>query len=346
MSALTATSGALSQLRGQAESLGGIFQRMAAPFNQFTQALNPSVVQALGRAFHDMNAVIGIVAQEITAAFIPVVRAVSSMMIPLMKQLAPMISLIANTLGVLLTAALRPIIMAMTNWFKLIQPFVEIFYKMLSMLQGFSAIMSVFQATIGAVINVIVAFIKSLGIEKMADLAVKVVKSFTQALILATVALLKFIGANDAIRSLLEATDPNKAVGMGVHPAQYKSIENVGKDVYLRAFQAGLGGEKQKKPEDWLGEIHGQIQDMMNKDPMSVLKDFAAQTSIQIASEFTKMMPQWGVQIAQAVAQAIRNIMPALPGGGVRLPKAPPVVVPPRGIGPGAIGDFIGQFLK
>ena len=336
MSALTAAQGGLQQLTGAAQNLGGIFERMAQPFNQFTQALNPALVQQLNRAFHDMNAVIGIVAQEVTAAFIPVVKSVSSMLIPLMKTLAPIVSMLASTLGVLVTSALRPIIMAFTNLYRLLTPFYEIFIKLMSVFQAFSIIMTLFQTVFGALVRVVVELLRGLGLDKFVDVAVKVLKTFVQAIVLATAALLKFVGARAALADLLAAVDPNRAVGMGVaNSPAFKSIEQMGRDQMLEAFRASGAKEQDKKAEDWLKEIHGEIADIMAKDSGQVIKDFAVTAAQEIVKSLMAIAPQMAGTFATAIANAIKGAMPALPGLGIPgMPPAPPGKVVPRMLDP------------
>ena len=335
MSALTAAQGGLQQLTGAAQNLGSIFDRMAQPFNQFTQALNPALVQQLNRAFHDMNAVIGIVAQEVTAAFIPVVKSVSSMLIPLMKTLAPIVSMLASTLGVLVTAALRPIIMAFTNLYRLLTPFYEIFLKLMSVFQAVSIIMTLFQTVFGALVQVAVELLRGMGLDKFVDAAVKVMKTFVQAIVLATAALLKFVGARQALADLFNATNPNKAVGMGVaNSPAFKSIEQMGRDQMLEAFRASGAKEQNKKAEDWLADINKQIGDIMAKDSGQVIKEFAVTAAAEVIKSLMAAAPQMAATFATAIAQAIKGAMPALPGLGIPGMPAQPGKVVPRALDP------------
>jgi phage-related protein len=248
--------GSLNSMNAQVDKISGAFQSLTNYFSQFTQYINPALVDNLNRAFRDMYAVVGIVASEFTAVLTPIVRDMASAMLPLARQIAPLIaqlaSAMADRIGALITLFAKisdmfaiqiSIIVELIS--KLTAPFLslvgmltEVATLFKPMLESFSTSMSAFGTVLQAIITILQAallpiFMTLNAIMLPINIALKVFAGLLNLVLTPIQAVLELFSGvmNDIIRTITFVVEFIQNVVMGLLESFFAMFKGPGQAI-------------------------------------------------------------------------------------------------------------------
>lgn len=239
------------------------FQAVTSAITPFVTALSPVSLEVFGEAIRDLQATVGSAFQDIFPIFTGVVRQISDTIAPLMDTLRPIFTDLAGVLGNLLAVQVRTLAEIFASLVPLLQFLMPIVQVLGTLLMGLNMI---FRALFIAITEVWKAFLTALGFDaggfkEAMDSFRKTILKATAAIIVFIAKVLKFFGANDAIKALKKAFEPAQAgARKTAAPREFGivGIEEIFKNAMLAAAGAG-GGAEVKTAEDHLAGIGQQL---------------------------------------------------------------------------------------
>ena len=327
----TSGPGAASSLTGlssAAGALGGKFTEIVNFASRFVQAIDPNIIAELNRAFRDLDAVIGVALRPVILAAVSIVRNFAASIFEAMIRLQPIVEKVANTIA----TALQPAFDALGTVIEGLMPVFDVIADALIFVATLFSDLANFMRPL---INVIVELGRQLfatiaalfgvesiggGLKSLFDEIRSALQEFLKAIILVTATVARFLGASKVLDAIIKGLQPKErkdATGAAVaEGAQFKSIESLGRDVYLKAFQASTygKGEEPKKAEDFLAGILTQVQDIASgKSTLDDLPQVIRDVSTNIIAVGT---------LIQGLVQWVQNRFPSTTLGGDTNAKA------------------------
>ena len=268
--------GALATMTGALASVAG-----------FVSVIDPTAVEMMQAAMKSIAATIG-------QALIPVITAMTDVLIeaadtiaPLMAELAPSIALMASQLGEALIPVVRAIVDLFAAWVPMLDVlmpilgvFTDIMLALVNLFRVFVAILTVVMQSIAALFG---ADFKA-GIDTFRS----AIKEATRAIILFAVRMAMLFGSREVAESIKKAFSPVAAGGRAVPaPKDFgmAGIEDILKEQNLLAAQAISG--KPTNTEDWLEGISAQIDKIMEQQKSlgQIIREAANNLPRNIAEE-------------------------------------------------------------
>lgn len=292
--------GMLAGLAGAATGVVGTFNQATGAAKGFVEAFAPSTVLVFQQALGDLAAVIGSALEPVIQSATEIVKDFSSVLLPLMRDLRPVIEQVTGALGEVAKVLISSFAVTMKALAPVIKLVADLFVAMTPIFQAASAAIA---GAVEALKYIGTAIMEALGAD-LSDVGGRVrdaMESVAEAALVASAALLKLInaGLGDAfikgVQNALGANDTAKArkeldaFGGGPLPkqgveredatgmkamtnARFVSIGDFGKQVALAAAVAGGGGGRPKTSEEWLAKISSSLDKLNGLDREAVWK--------------------------------------------------------------------------
>lgn len=234
--------------------LGGVdaFSKLTSFAGSFVSAVNPALMQQLGLAFKDLQAVIGVGLQPIIAAAIPIVRAFADSLQPVMQALLPtfdqfaqsMISLSGPIISLVIEAfaALEPVMATVTAaveaWAAILTslaPVISTVFK--EVIYRITQVATTFQWLVGKLLS----WIPGTG-----DAGKKLMESADSA---QKTADLYYQGQSNVQKAVKAPVQKGAAAGAAAQAASFKGISEFGKGLMQAAFSSSTQAAALKTAE-------------------------------------------------------------------------------------------------
>ena len=234
--------------------LGGVdaFSKLTSFAGSFVSAVNPALMQQLGLAFKDLQAVIGVGLQPIIAAAIPIVRAFADSLQPVMQALLPtfdqfaqsMISLSGPIISLVVEAfaALEPVMAVVTAaveaWAAILTslaPVISTVFK--EVIYRITQVATTFQWLVGKLLS----WIPGTG-----DAGKKLMESADSA---QKTADLYYQGQSNVQKAVKAPVQKGAAAGAAAQAASFKGISEFGKGLMQAAFSSSTQAAALKTAE-------------------------------------------------------------------------------------------------
>ena len=259
-SAISAAGGALTAFAGAAGAAVSSISQLTGMVSSFVSAINPSLIQALGRAMHDLNASIG---QAFTGAMeeaIGYVRELGAIINPLAQELQPIITQFAEVM--------RELAISQVQMFAEVLRSAAPLIKLLA--DGLQAVVPLISSWLTVLQAGIKSFAEWIG-SLFGNSVQNGMKTFQDALrqlaihtLVAAATLAKFFGANGFITNLRDALrggrrESAEGLGVGSNPQQ-QDFMSYARQSMLAALLAGPGDQKKQTEQEWRDEALKQLE--------------------------------------------------------------------------------------
>lgn len=294
------------------------FEKIVDIASSFVSALDPALVEDLGRKFRDLNAVIGVALRPIVDVAREIVKNLSDHMLPIMKKLEPIVDKISRAIQDGLNQAIEDMALFLEGMLPTMNKMSDAAVVLIGILQDVYEVFNIMMRTISALIgnefNELAGGTRSVKeiMESLRNTVREVITNFMMLAARLMMAMGWFKSLETFVRRGLK-TDEGQAKkdesgGLAVAMnAAFKSIGDLSKSVQLEAFRASAQDTKAKNPaeksNDLLEGIRKQIFDMMSKGD-------SREGDILEAVQAVKNMRDWLIEMVPT-SEAVREWMTA-----------------------------------
>lgn len=284
---------------------------MTAAVAPFVEALNPGLLEQFNVVLRNLQATIGYAFEPIIAQAVATLRTWSGMLMPLMRELRPVMADLAHTVGEVLIAALGVLI----NWVRAVmftvKPFVGIVTGTIRIM---AQLMDVVTLVHGVLMETVASFF---GVDEATKTLSNVFDWFrnmlfkcVSAVALVTTGLLKMVGATEMIAKMRAAVERRIAEKTGVagglvaapRDVSTGGPEDIARRMAERAFAAVAGAGAAKTDVDLLTGILDAIKEGEAVDWKAVIRD-GVKAGIEAAG---RLVP--GFETARRIAGPIADV--------------------------------------
>ena len=217
------------------------FNKLVSFAGSFVEAVNPALMQQLGMAFKDLQAIIGVGLQPIIAAAIPIIRAFADKLQPVMQALMPTFDKLAQSMIELS----GPIITLVIEMFGALEPVIEMvsvsFQAWAGVLTAATPIIAaVFKELIYRITQIVTTFQWFIGkiiswIPGTGDTGKKLMESASAA---SKTADLYYQGESKVQKAIEAPVKKGAAAGAAAKSASFSGISDFGKNLMQQAFSS------------------------------------------------------------------------------------------------------------
>lgn len=294
----------LTKFAGSFNQLTAMFETMGNSIGKFVSAINPGLMQIFNQTMQSLNATIGVALEPVMQALIPVVQGVADAMLPLMRQLAPIIGVVTKSFEIVA----QKMIDGFAAIFQALMPVIDIVGKMVGVFAqivgtGIATVLQLVASLLEDLVSALTELLaKSLGVDvkDAADALVRAFQQLVRNVVLVAAKLMMMVGFTKGVDALIKAVSGagakrESAVGLAVaQNPQFKSIEEVGRGVQQAAFAASImGGKKEMKTEDYLAGITDQLKDIRAGIGVEELKKEIIETLTALPTKMVKAIKEW-----------------------------------------------------
>jgi hypothetical protein len=255
--------GIVTGLAGVFGQLTQSIQGVVGTLGQFVQAISPSTMLAFSQAMRDVQATIGSAFTGAVQIVTSVVREIGGILLPVMQKLTPIVNVLANAFGTVLTAQVRvlaTLLDALAPILELVADLMGLYANLLSDLLGIVA------AAIRTISTVLQTFFGGTAgdIKDVFKGFLDVIRQVVKALVTFAATLAVFAGFRDTVRAFgvaiaKEARDrEERAAGLKAaanNPA-ISDVLSIGKQQQQASFiAAGGAGSRDKSDTEYLKEM-------------------------------------------------------------------------------------------
>ena len=228
------------------------FNKLVSFAGSFVEAVNPALMQQLGLAFKDLQAIIGVGLQPIIAAAIPIIRAFADKLQPVMQALMPTFDKLAQSMIQLS----GPIITLVIEMFGALEPVIE---TVSVSIQAFAGILTavtpimaaVFKELIYRITQIVTTFQWFIGkiiswIPGTGDTGKKLMESASAA---SKTADLYYQGESKVQKAIEAPVKKGAAAGAAAKTASFTGISDFGKNLMQQAFSSSTQAAALKTAE-------------------------------------------------------------------------------------------------
>ena len=229
------------------------FNKLVSFAGSFVEAVNPALMQQLGMAFKDLQAIIGVGLQPIIAAAIPIIRAFADKLQPVMQALMPTFDKLAQSMIELS----GPIITLVIEMFGALEPVIE---TVSVSIQAFAGILTavtpiiaaVFKELIYRITQIVTTFQWFIGkiiswIPGTGDTGKKLMESASAA---SKTADLYYQGESKVQKAIEAPIKKDASAGAAAKSASFSGISDFGKNLMQQAFSSSTQASAQKTAEN------------------------------------------------------------------------------------------------
>jgi len=262
--------------------LGG----MGAALGQFVGAFSPALMEQFSMAMKDVTAVIGQALAPVLQVLTGIVREVGAVLNPVMKELQPVFDKLAKALASLLV----PIIENAAAMLQTLLPIITLLADALTALTPLFRVLSVLQAGLVELFKDMMASLLGSVDTKGAMASFKSAMEETAKVLIRTAAhIARAFGALGFIEGMIKGIEGKTAkkqssVGMAApQGATVTDLSGYGNTVATAAFAAtGDLGDKEKKTEEWLKDIAGDLKGIKTGPSMLMQKLEELQGKVEV----------------------------------------------------------------
>jgi hypothetical protein len=229
------------------------FNKLVSFAGSFVEAVNPALMQQLGLAFKDLQAIIGVGLQPIIAAAIPIIRAFADKLQPVMQALMPTFDKLAQSMIELS----GPIITLVIEMFGALEPVIE---TVSVSIQAFAGILTavtpiiaaVFKELIYRITQIVTTFQWFIGkiiswIPGTGDTGKKLMESASAA---SKTADLYYQGESKVQKAIEAPVEKGASAGAAAQKASISGISDFGKNLMQQAFSSSTQASAAKTAEN------------------------------------------------------------------------------------------------
>jgi phage-related protein len=267
--------GLLSPLTDLVTSFTATLKKLTEPFEKitdlaahFVQNIDPAILNDLNRKFRDLNATVGLALRPIIDTTREIVKYLSDRLLPIMRQLQPLVEKISSAVGGALMDAID-------NFAKTAQAMMPTFQQITEVLTGVVRIVM----DINTALIAFGRFISELATNAMGGMkgSVEGVRDFMDKLrqriqeligtiIMFVARLMLALGFADSVKALLKSLergagpakkDESGGLAVALNP-MFKSISDLSRSIQQEAFAASSGSTG-KRPDEAAAEFLGNI---------------------------------------------------------------------------------------
>ncbi len=224
-----------------------------------TSAFDPSAVMMLDHALTDVSAVIGSALSPVLRVTTDVVRAFSDALLPVMNDLAPILSEVAAVVG----QVLMPVFGALSSALRPVIAVFSILLPPLQMLGDFAKFASViFSGFMTAISEAFSAMFNWKGVGAVVDNARTGFQKFTAAVIVAAGTLAKLLGANSFLRGMIDSLGANKGASFNIQAvknAQVTDAMSFNRQLATNAAMASMAPDAMSGEDKWRADVLKQL---------------------------------------------------------------------------------------
>lgn len=278
----------------------GQIKRLVAPFEQLTNiathfvaVLDPSLVEDLTRKFRDLNAVIGVAMRPVVETAREIVKYLSDRLLPVMRELQPIISDLSDAVGDALKQGIDDMINFLRSAMPTLKALKDFVVGLIHVLQDVWQLFMTLGKTITEIITGALGGFGT-GTKTVTDLMKEfrdAVREVIKNLILFAARLMLSFGFTRGVDALMKGLERQRAPaeqsgGMAVAiNSAFKSAGELSKNALLEAFRASTMTQKAKNPaeetNEWLGKI---------KEELAALKTAGASEDHPLVKKINSML--------------------------------------------------------
>lgn len=257
-----------SGISAAANIVVGPFQSLAGAVGPFVQALNPSLMMQLGRAFESLQATIGVALMPVVEVLIGGIRQAAGVLLPAMQAMAPVMRTIAQTVIQLLMPAFRLISSIVTSLAPVFQLIADMAKELASGINALSVIGRALAETFASWLKTL--FGGQDGMKSFLGKFRDAIHSVVEALLKLTAYIAKAFGGFDFIQRMADnlrkiAGGEGKEGGAAHAPKEvgFKTFEDISKTMAQAAFIAQPGGVTEEETEiAWLEKLANSLEEV------------------------------------------------------------------------------------
>lgn len=326
-----AAGGALTAFAGAAGAAVSSISQLTGAVSNFVSAISPSIVQALGRAMHDLNAAIG---QAFTGAMeeaVGYVRELGSIINPLAQELQPIIRQFAEIMRSLAVPYIELYATVLRAMMPAFQLFADLLQAVVPVLQAYMVILAAVIQTLGEWVGSLFDNGMRSAVKSLQDALMNLAKF----IVLAFARIAQFFGATDMLKNLEEQLRggkraDNTGLGVGSNPQQ-QDFMSAARQSMLASLLAGNRDDKKQTEEQWreqIADVLKQVRDGQSDAIAKALEAAKEKIAEAIAEGVQKAFTESGV--GRFIASVNGAVSPQSTVGAVATAGLGPMGIPIR----------------
>lgn len=280
-----AASGLIQGFSGAIGGLTAAIGSAAKGLDTFVSALSPGLMEQFNRAIDNLNATIGVAFTGVFSTFIGVLQEAGGVLLPVMQQLQPIITLLAQTIGQVVIFQVKIFAASLAGLMPFFQMLANVLNKVVDALSPVFAFLAGWEA-LGSIVADLITML-----ETPINYLIAGFKKCNEAILLFIIGIAKAIGYTKFVDGAKSALAKNTQ--SGEHAAgsvSLKGLESLNKDIQKLAFSASGGGPDGGPQSD-------------NEKLLKAIEDASP-------NETVTLIRQELIEIKQAILSAINHVTP------------------------------------
>jgi methyl-accepting chemotaxis protein len=303
----------------------GQMKMMIVPFEQltdiashFVKAIDPALVDDLGRKFRDLNAVIGVAMRPMVDVAREVTKDLSDKLLPIMRKLEPMIQELSQAIGDVLIQSFDDMSIMINGMMPTLRMIKDVMVGVIDIMKDVWSSFTAFSRGLAEMVKGTMSGLIGEGksVKDVMKELRETVRNLIKDMILFSARLMASFGWTKGIEGLIKGlgktgkSEKEESGGTAVlmNPA-FKAIGDLAKSVQLEAFRASAYGDDKKKDPaeqavEFLGQIKGELEKLIaNGDDgtnktVNEIKDLVAlvkekMPTVEKIKESAEMAQKW-----------------------------------------------------
>lgn len=318
----------------------------------FVNEFDPSLVKDLSSKFRDLNAVIGVALRPIVDVARDVVKSLSDHLLPVMRQLEPIVQDLANNVAGYLIGSFDDLGNLLSDMMPIFRSAAEILKSLLGTLSDVGVLFRVFRMAIQDVLanllglngggsgnGGVVEGVRNMMIRirnAIQDMLLVIIK-FTTQLLIATGQGAAVAAMLDGMRRKPADTENSTGIAVALNP-MFKSVSELAKSVQLAMFVASDAGGTGKKvgieeSNRLLEGIEAAIKNAKDAEPPWLVKAIGKiADGVDLTATWVKLILEAipSVKVIEGIPRIVGQV-----GGNMLIPPGIRALIPPGILPPG-----------
>ncbi len=266
----------VTSFTAQLKQIIGPFEKLTDLVSHFVGHLDPTIVEDLGRKFRDLNATVGVALRPILDVTREIVKNLSDHLLPIMKQLEPIVKEIAEVVGGALNQSIEEMSTFIDTFMPTLHALKEVVVGVVKIAQD---LWSVFVDLSRTLTDVFMSIFGKMGdqagaVRKIMEDLRSAIQTVITNLIMFAARLMMSFGWTKGVESMIKgftamkpsAKEESGGLAVALNSA-FKSIGDLAKSAQLEAFRASAAGTKPVDPAaqsaEFLGKIKTSLEDLL-----------------------------------------------------------------------------------